>query len=324
MRSLALAVPLAVALVGAAACGDGRPAAGVVSGHVETTEIRVAPKVGGRIARLLVKEGDRVAAGQPLAEIDSVDLRLALDAARAERSAAEADLRLKRTGARPEDIAEARANVASLKADLDGAQRDLDRMQQLLDSGSGTPKSRDDAATRRDSLRARLAAAEQALRRLETGFRAEEKDASAARAEQAAARAAQLEQQIGDCRVVAPAAGVITHKAVEQGEMAAPGATLLVLSDLSDTWLTVYVGEPELPRVSLGQAVEVTTDGGQRRQGKVSFVASEAEFTPKNVQTRDERVKLVYRVKVALPNDDGMFKAGMPAEARFPFAELGK
>jgi HlyD family secretion protein len=91
----------------------------------------------------------------------------------------------------------------------------------------------------------------------------------------------------------------------------------VVVTDLAKPWLTVYVAEPDLGRIKLGAPAEVVTDGGEKRPGKVIFIASQAEFTPKNVQTRDERVKLVYRVKIGLDNADGLFKPGMPAEARF-------
>jgi HlyD family secretion protein len=94
-----------------------------------------------------------------------------------------------------------------------------------------------------------------------------------------------------------------------------------VVTDLADAWLTVYVTEPDLGRLRLGQHAEVRTDDGQTRGGTLSFIASQAEFTPKNVQTRDERVKLVYKVKVGLDNADGLFKPGMPAEARLRVAE---
>jgi HlyD family secretion protein len=89
-----------------------------------------------------------------------------------------------------------------------------------------------------------------------------------------------------------------------------------VVTDLATPWLTVYVDEPDLDRLRLGQEAEVTTDGGETRRGRISYIASAAEFTPRNVQTRDERVKLVFKVKIALPNEDGLFKPGMPAEAR--------
>jgi HlyD family secretion protein len=154
------------------------------------------------------------------------------------------------------------------------------------------------------------------LRRLEKGSRPEEIDAARARVQAAEARIAQLEQQLQDAVIQSPTGGIVTEKLAEQGELTARGTGLVVVTDLASAWLNVYVSEPDLGRIRLGQAAEVTTDDGQTRKGQVSFVASQAEFTPKNVQTRDERVKLVYRIKVALQNEDGLFKPGMPAEAR--------
>jgi HlyD family secretion protein len=319
-RSIALsslrALALVFALGAAAGCGAGGGSGrGTTSGHVEATDVRLSAKVGGRIVRFDLKEGDRVTAGTVVAEIDTTDTDLAIAAARAERAAAAAELRLRQAGARREDIAEAEAQVANIRSELAGAQRELDRFQGLLDSGSGATKTRDDAATRRDSLKAQLDAAEQRATRLRRGSRAEEIDAAAARVATADARLAQLEQQRADATIAAPVAGVITEKTAERGELVSPGTPIAVLTNLEDAWLTIYVGGPDLPGVALGESVNVVTDAGDRRTGKVTYIASQAEFTPKNVQTRDERVKLVYKVKVALPNGDGLFKPGMPAEA---------
>ena len=313
-----------VPLLGAAfgtACRRGDDASLIVaSGHVEATEVRVSTKVAGVVSSLAVDEGHVVAAGQELAQIDTTDTRLALDAARAERAQAEAELRLRLAGSRVEDVREAQAQVVRAEADLDGAQKDLDRMEGLLAAGSGTTKTRDDARTRRDTARAALDAARERLKRLEAGFRPEEKDSARARREGADARIAQLEQQIKDARIQSPVAGVVTEKLAERGELAAPGTGIVVVTDLANAWLNAYVGEPDLARLRLGQEAEVVTDDGQTRKGRVSFVSSQAEFTPKNVQTRDERVKLVYRIKVALENGDGLFKPGMPATARLQAA----
>jgi HlyD family secretion protein len=305
----------------AAACGRSEPAGTITaSGHVEATQVRVAAKTPGTLSKLAVDEGDRVTAGQAVAEVDTVDIRLALDTARAERGQAEAELRLRRAGSRKEDIAEAKAQVARAEADLDGAEKDLARMEGLLAAGSGTPKSRDDARARRDGAAAALTAARERSRRTDAGSRPEEIDAAGARLAAADARIAQLDQQVKDASLVSPVAGVVTEKVAEQGELLARGSAIVVVTDLADAWLTVYVAEPDLARIRLGQAAEVRTDDGQTRQGKVTFIASQAEFTPKNVQTRDERVKLVFKVKVGLPNGDGLFKPGMPAEARLTAA----
>jgi HlyD family secretion protein len=314
MKEFAIAV---LALILAGGCGRGRREWPIVtSGHVEATEVRVSTKVAGIVTTLGFEEGDAVKAGQALAEIDTTDTRLALDAARAERDQAAADLRLRVAGSRAEDIADGEAQVARAVSELAGAQRDLERMEGLLASGSGTTKGRDDARVRCDMLRAALDSARERLRKLKAGSRPEEIESARARAGAGAARVAQLEQQLKDARIVSPLAGMVTEKLTEPGELASRGTALAVVTDLGNPWLTVYVAEPDLSRIRLGQAVEVVTDDGQKRRGAVSFIASTAEFTPKNVQTRDERVKLVYRVKVRLPNEDGLFKTGMPAEAR--------
>ncbi len=316
VKAVPPALVLAAAVLGGA-CRKGDDSGLIVaSGHVEATEVLVSTKVAGTVESLSVDEGSTVKPGQELARIDTTDARLALAAARADRSQADADLRLRVAGAREEDVREARAGVARAEADLDGAQKDLARMEGLLASGSGTSKSRDDARTRRDVARASLDGARERLHRLEAGSRREEIDAARARRESADARIAQLEQQLKDALVSSPAAGVVTEKLTEAGELAARGTGLVVVTDLASAWLNVYVPEPDLARIRLGQEAEVRTDDGQVRKGRVSFISPRAEFTPKNVQTRDERVKLVYRIKVALENADSLFKPGMPAEAR--------
>jgi HlyD family secretion protein len=157
----AVSLVLVASAVGlGAACrhgGDGDVI--VASGHVEATEVIVSTKVAGTILERLVDEGSRVETGQDIARIDTTDLLLARDAARAERQQADADLRLRLAGAREEDVKEARAQVLRAEADLDGAQKDLARMEGLLDAGSGTTKARDDARTHRDVAAATLEAA---------------------------------------------------------------------------------------------------------------------------------------------------------------------
>jgi len=317
IRLAPLALALALAALPGGACRRGAEDGVIVaSGNVEATEVLVSTKAAGAVLSLSAEEGSVVKPGQELARIDTTDVRLALDAARADRAQADAELRLRLAGSREEDVKEARAQVVRAEADLDGAEKDLTRMEGLLASGSGTTKSRDDARTRRDVAAASLEAVRERLRRLEAGSRREEKDSARARLQSAEARIAQLEQQLKDAVIISPAGGVVTSKLAEPGELAARGTGLVIVTDLEGAWLNVYVAEPDLGRIRLGQEAEVRTDDGQVRKGRVSFIASRAEFTPKNVQTRDERVKLVYRIKVALENADGLFKPGMPATAR--------
>jgi HlyD family secretion protein len=312
---VAAAVLLAVVLL---ACGKPpEPKALTAAGHVEATDVHVGAKVGGRLEAFTLQEGDAIRVGQVLAQLDTTDTRLALRQAQAEREQAAAELDLRLAGSRPEDVAELAAQAAAARADLAGAQKDLDRMQALLDRGSGTGKSRDDARTRRDVAAARLRAAEEAAARARHGSRPQEIAQARARVAQADARIATLGQQIEDATVASPAAGVVTEKVAQQGELLQPGAPLCIVTDLANAWLTVYLPETDLGRIRFGQPALAVADGGQRRAGRVTYISSQAEFTPKNVQTRDERVKLVYKVKVGLDNRDGLFKPGMPAEARF-------
>ena len=317
MRDIVTAGCLAL-IVLAPSCSRDRDHGGIVaSGHVEAVDVRILTKVRGYLEERPVDEGDVVTAGQVVAVIDTVDTELLLRQAKAERDRADADWRLARAGSRPEDIAELEARVASIAASLEGAEKELRRQEDLLREGVTTVSGRDDALARRDALLGDAGSAREALRRARAGNRLQEIQAARAAVDAAEAKVAQLEQQIADARIVAPVAGVVTQKIAEPGELLSPGAAILVVTDLAQPWLTVYVAEPDLGRVKLGATAEVVTDGGERRQGKVTVIASRAEVTPKNVQTRDERVKLVYRVKVGLENDDGLFKPGMPAEARF-------
>jgi HlyD family secretion protein len=318
MLRTAAAALLAHAAVG---CGGNHDASQILaSGHVEATEVRLSTKVPGRLESLGIAEGDTVRSGQEIGRIDDTDLQLSLQRAKADRDQAAAELRLRLAGSRKEDIGEAEAQSASAAVDLANANRDLERMQALLDKGSGTTKSRDDAQARRDMAASKLKATKEALARLRAGSREEEKDAARARLAAAEAQIAQLDQQIKDAVITSPVAGVVTEKIAEAGELLQSGSPISEVTNLADAWLTVYVPEADLARIKFGQAAEVTTDSGQKRTGKVSFIASQAEFTPKNVQTRDERMKLVFKVKIALDNADGVFKPGMPAEARLQVA----
>jgi HlyD family secretion protein len=312
--------PLAAVLMclSVAACGrSGRTGHVVASGHIEANDVRIATKVRGRLLQRPVDEGDAVKVGQLLGLVDTIDAELSLREAKAQREQADAQLRLRVAGSRREDIAELAAHVDAAAADLAGAEKELARQEKLVTEGVTTAQTRDDALTRRDTLAAQLESTKQSLARAKAGSRGQDIEAARAARDAIDARIAQLDQAISDARIVSPVDGRVTEKIAEAGELLAAGAPILVVTDLARPWLTVYVAEPDLGKVKLGAEAEVVTDGGETRRGKVTFIASTAEFTPKNVQTRDERVKLVYRVKVGLDNADGLFKAGMPAQARF-------
>ena len=327
------ALPL-VCLLALVACDQAPPANEVrASGHVEATDVRLAPDVGGRIVELPLKEGDRVDVDALVVRLDSKDAEIAIERATADRQLAEAQLRLLQAGSRPEDIRQAEAqaqtardDVAAARAELAAAEQDLQRFEALLQANAGSRKQRDDAATRRDVARERVQAAEGRVRaadqgtaRLKAGSRPQEIDAARARVAAATAQVSTVKESLDDATLRAPIAGVVTEKLVEVGEVIAPRTPVVVITDLVNAWADVFVPEPVVPRLRLGQAATVYTDaGGSGIAGKVSYVSPKAEFTPRNVQTAEERSKLVYRVRISVDNKDGILKQGMPVEAVLP------
>jgi len=313
------ATAILAATLALAACGDGGRNGRIhASGHIEATEVHLAAKVGGRLLEAPLEEGEPVVAGDLVARFDTVDLEHRLAQARAALDGADAQLALLLAGTRAEDLRRAEESLARAQAELDAARRDLVRLEGLADRGTATEKARDDARTRREVAERSVAAVRAELDKLVAGPRREEIDAARAQRAAAAAQLAAIEQQIADSVVLAPRDGVLTERVAEPGEVLPPGATLGVLTELARPWLNVWVDEPSLARIRIGDPVEVRVDGREGGlTGIVAFVSPTAEFTPKNVQTPEERAKLVFRVKVALDNPDGLFKPGMPADAYF-------
>ena len=309
IRRLALAC--APALL--AGCANGPKPDG--SGTIECTQVRIASEAGGRIATLTFKEGDAVAADQIMAAIDPTPYLLKRDEARAAQAQAQAQLDLMQAGSREEDTQRAREQVREAKARAEAATADARRIEDVFAKGSATAKQRDDATAAAEQTAALLAAAEQQLAKWVSGNRKEEIRAAQAALDLAKARLAQAEKSVADCTVKTPVTGIVTTKNVEQGEVVAAGTPLATVSRLDDVWLSVYIPEERLSRVRLGGKAFVKLDGDDTAyEGTISFVSSEAEFTPRNVQTPDERAKLVYRLKISLQNPKGLFKPGMPAD----------
>jgi HlyD family secretion protein len=327
------ALAIVAACLTAWACGGrAENAAGRASGYVEATDVRVAAQVGGRLIEVAVAEGDRVTAGALVARLDTADTELALRRAEADRDQAVAGLKLLEAGARAEDVRQARAQESSAQADvvaaqseLESANADLQRFEALLQSNAGSRKQRDDAATRRDvsvarvnAARERVRAASETVARLRAGARPEEIAGARARVAGADAQIAVLRKNMTDAVLNSPVAGVVTAKLADAGETIAPRTPVVAITDLDHAWANVYVDEPVVPRLRLGQPVTLVTDAGQRLQGSITFISPKAEFTPRNVQTAAERSKLVYRIKVSADNRDGVLKPGMPVEAELP------
>jgi HlyD family secretion protein len=180
------------------------------------------------------------------------------------------------------------------------------------------------AVARVRAAQERAQAAADALARLRSGARPQEIDAARARVAAVDAQIASLQKNAGDAIVKAPVSGIVTSKLMDAGEMAAPRAALAVITDLDHAWANIYVDERLVPTLKIGQAAAILTDAGQRLPGTITFISPKAEFTPRNVQTADERSKLVYRVKVTADNKDGILKPGMPIEAELQPVAAGK
>jgi HlyD family secretion protein len=318
-----------------AACAPEAPADRIrASGYIEATEVQVAAEVGGRIVELSVAEGVRIEKDAVVARLDARDVELALRRARAERQQADAQRRLLLAGARPEEIRQAEAqrdaaaaDLATARDEMGAAERDFERFDALLAANAGSRKQRDDALTRRDVAQARVRGAEERVRsatevvnRVRAGARSQEIEAAAARVAAVDAQIASIAKSASDAVVRSPLAGVVTEKLVDAGEIVRPGTPLAIVADLDHAWANVYIGEPDVPKVKLGQPATLFTDaGGPGIPGTITFIASKAEFTPRNVQTAEERSKLVYRLKITVDNRQGVLKQGMPVEAEIPF-----
>ena len=298
--ALAAIAPLMFALVSCSGTDKGEISA---SGTIETTEVTVSAKVGGEITKLFCDEGWNVKKGDTLALIDRADLDIQLKQALANAEATDAQHALAVKGSREEDITQAEAN-------LKNAEEDLNRTKELIKSNTVAQKQLDDAQTR-------YIVAQQTYEKLKRGSRTEEIQVARARRDQAVAQVESIRKKLRDSYIVAPTTGVVTQKAVEEGELVGPNASVFRITELKKVHLMIYVSEIELASVKLGQAAKVSVDAYPDRTfpGKVTFISPVAEFTPKNVQTKDDRTKLVFGVKIEIENPESILKPGMPADA---------
>jgi membrane fusion protein YbhG len=291
----------------------------VASGTVEATEARLGFQVTGRVAAVNAREGDLVKAGSVLAALDPAETDAKRDQARAQVSAAEAQLLELRRGFRKEEVAQGKAALDAARQRYDDAKRDLDRTTRLRAGGAVSQEAADKAQTALDLAKSALAQAEDQWRILSTGPRRERVEAAQAQVEQARAAVRALDAQVSNMTVRAPFDGVVTVRYREPGETVPAGSPVLSVLNRGDRWVRIYVPETRIASVRLGEPATITTDTdpAKRYGGTVSYIASEAEFTPKTVQTREERVKLVYAVKVRIDGDPSYdLKPGMPADVR--------
>lgn len=295
--------------------GDGL----VASGTVEATDAQLGFQLPGRVVSIAPREGDRVRAGQELARLDRAELEARREQSQAQVQATEAALAELRQGSRQEEIAQARAAVTAAEERRADAERDLARTRRLFEGGAVSREALDKAQMALDVARAQRTQVAEQLRLVQAGPRQERIEAARAQVSQAEAAVRGVDASLGNTVLAAPFDGVVTVRHREPGEIVPAGSPVVTVMDPGSRYVRIYVPENRLGAVRLGTRAAITADTypDKTYPGEVSFIASEAEFTPKSVQTTEERVRLVYEVKVRVTGDAEFdLKPGLPADVR--------
>jgi len=330
-RKLVVPIVVAVALVATGAWFALRPKPAatelLAAGTVEATDARLGFQAGGRLVQLTPHEGDRVKAGDELGRLDSTETEARKAQAAAQVGVAQAQLQELERGSRREEIVQAHAALDAASERLKDAERDAARNRELYDGRAIPRQVLDKSEVTLDVARAQKTQAQEQLRLVEVGPRAERIAAARAQLAQAEASLRTIQATLQNLVLVAPFDGVVTVRHREPGEILAPGAPVLTVMQPDDRWVRIYVKEDRLGAVRLGMPATIACDTfpGKRYRGEVTYIASEAEFTPKSVQTSEERVKLVYAVKVRIVDDTAHeLKPGLPADVRLALAPAEK
>lgn len=288
----------------------------VANGTIEATEVEVSSKLPGRLAQLLVKEGDQVQANQVIARLDTSEIEAEVAQAQAAFNRAEAQLKELLAGSRLQEIEEARANLQQAEDHLKLAADDWHRFDNLFKEGAISIQERDRAKNRLDVAQSQVKAANERYALVKIGPRPEVIEAARHERDRAKAALHLAQVRLRDSAILAPLAATVLTKRAEQGEVVNPGFPIAILVNPDDLWLRVFIPESEIGLVGIGQAAAVTVDSfpNRRFEGKVIEISSKAEFTPRTVQTKKERVNLVFGVKISLDNRERLLKPGMPAD----------
>jgi HlyD family secretion protein len=293
-----------------------------LSGNIEAHESLVSFKVPGRVVELPVEEGQRVEPGALLARLDDADYRQRVRMGEATVNVRESNLALMLAGTRTQEVSAAEQTMLNAQADLEEKKLEDERAKRLFGKDEISAQDRDLANTSVKRAEATFRAAQQRYNEAVEGTRKEDIAIARANLKQADADLGLSRVNLDYTTLHAPSAGVITVRQAELGEVVIPGTPVVTLADLDHIWLRAYVAETDLGRIRWGQEATVTTDTypGKQYRGRISFISSSAEFTPKSVQTYKERVTLVYRIKIDIDNPNYELKPGMPADARITFA----
>jgi len=293
-----------------------------LSGNIEAHESLVSFKVQGRIVDLPVEEGQSVEQGTLLAQLDDADYKQKVRIDEANVHVRESNLALTLAGTREQEVKASQQTMFDAQADLQEKKLDYDRAQRLFSKDEVSAQDRDLADTALKRAEATFRAAQQRYNEAVEGSRKEDIVIARANLREAHANRGLSRVNLEYTTLRAPFAGVITVRQAELGEVVVPGTPVVTLADLDHIWLRAYVAETDLGRIRWGQEATITTDTypGKQYRGRVSFISSTAEFTPKSVQTYKERVTLVYRIKIDIDNPNHELKPGMPADAHVDLA----
>lgn len=294
----------------------------VLSGNIEAHESLVSFKVQGRIVELPIEEGQAVEKGALLARLDGADYMQRVRIDEANVRVRQSNLALTLAGTREQEIKAAQQTMLDAQADMQQKKLDGDRAQRLFSEDAISAQDRDLADTALKRSQATFHAAQQKYNQALEGSRKEDIAIAQANLKEASANLGMSRVNLDYTVLWAPTAGVITVRQAELGEVVVPGTPVVTLADLDHIWLRAYIAETDLGRIRWGQDAVVATDTypGKKYHGRISFIASDAEFTPKSVQTYKERVTLVYRIKIDIDNPNHELKPGMPADAHITLA----
>ncbi len=299
--------------------GDGGGEQELYNGVLEAAEVDLKAEVTGRVLSMPVKEGQRVEQGQVVCELDREKLDLQLRAARAELRAQQAVLAAMEEGARSQEVEQVRLLLEQARTQLSEAEKNYGRMARLRADNVVSEAELDRARTARDLARDQVGRAGQQYDLVLKGVRDEELKAQLAKVDAVGAKVDLYEIQVKDALMESPLSGRVVELFVEPGELVMTGGLVMTLADYRVMEVKVYVPEDRVGRVSLDQEAAVMVDSfpGKQLSGRVSHKSKEAEFTPKSVQTREERTTLVYEVTVTVENPGEWAVAGLPADVRF-------
>lgn len=289
----------------------------VANGTIEATEVEVSSRLPGRLAQLLVKEGDQVQANQVIARLDTAEVEAEAAQHRAAVSRAEAQLKALLAGSRPQEIEEARANLQQAKDTLKLARDDWNRLKNIFKEGAISAQERDRTKTLVEITQNQVKALQEKYALVRIGPRPEVIEAARHERNRAKAELGMTQVRLRDSTILAPLSAIVLTKRAEQGEVVNPGFPIVILINPDNLWLRVYIPESEIGLVGIGQVAMITVDSfpNRRFEGTVIEISSKAEFTPRTVQTKKERVNLVFGVKISLDNRERLLKSGMPADA---------